>query len=229
MDTSTRMRLASGLVGLSCLLAACGSAGANSSQGSTATFPPAKTESPAPSKEGSSSPGGSATESPVPVEQPVPTESSPPGDIPDNTAFVAYHAPGGFTIRVPEGWARTRKGADVTFTDKLNTISAAWLSAASPPTVASARQTVVSQLRNTQRAFRLDQVRSVTLSGGKAVLITFQANSEPNAVTGKQYRLDVERFEFSRGGEEAVLTLSSPVGADNVDPWRIVSESFAWS
>lgn len=229
MATRRCMRLVSGLVGLAWLLAACGGAGPNSAQGPTATVSPPQTGSPAPSKGGSSSPGGSPTESPIPPEQPVPTESSPPGDIPDNTAFVAYHAPGGFTIRVPEGWARTRKGTDVTFTDKLNTISAAWLSAAPPPTVASAKQTDVSQLRDTQRAFRLGQVRSVTLPGGKAVLITFQANSEPNAVTGKQYRLDVERFEFSRGGKEAVLTLSSPVGADNVDPWRIVSESFAWS
>jgi len=26
-----------------------------------------------------------------------------------------------------------------------------------------------------------------------------------------------------------VLTLSGPVGADNVDPWRIVTDSLAWS
>jgi hypothetical protein len=26
-----------------------------------------------------------------------------------------------------------------------------------------------------------------------------------------------------------VLTLTGPVGADNVDPWKIVTDSFKWS
>jgi hypothetical protein len=80
-----------------------------------------------------------------------------------------------------------------------------------------------------ERAFQLQGVKSVSLPGGSAVLLTFQENSRANAVTGKQYRLDVQRFEFFSNGTEAVLTLSSPVGADNVDPWRLISESFAWS
>ncbi len=48
------------------------------------------------------------------------------------------------------------------------------------------------------------------------------------ALTGRQYRLVIERFEFFKNGRPAVLTLSSAVGSDNVDPWRIVSESFRW-
>src|SRR5262245_28212333 len=211
------------LVGVALLVAACGGGGTTASQGPTAT---SGAGSPPPTR--SPPKGGPPTESPVPPEQPVPSESSPPGDIPDNTAFVPYRAPGGFVIRVPEGWARTRSGPDVSFTDKLNTVSAAWAAAPSAPTVASARKSEVPQLRTTERALRLGDVKSVTLPGGSAVLITFQENSAPNTVTGKQYRLDVERFEFYRGGTEAVLTLSSPEGADNVDPWRIVSESFAW-
>lgn len=164
-----------------------------------------------------------------PSEQPVPTESSPQGDIPDNTAFVPFQTSGGFSLQVPEGWARTSTGSSVTFTDKLNTISASWSPVGSTPTIASASETEVAQLQATERAFQLQDVTSVSLPGGNAILITYQENSEPNAVTGRQYRLDVQRFEFFRNGTEAVLTLSSPVGADNVDPWRIVSESFAWS
>jgi hypothetical protein len=38
----------------------------------------------------------------------------------------------------------------------------------------------------------------------------------------------VERYEFWRAGHEVVLTLSAPVGSDNVDPWRKVTDSFAW-
>ena len=38
----------------------------------------------------------------------------------------------------------------------------------------------------------------------------------------------IERFELYRHGQGAVIALSSAVGSDNVDPWRIVSESFRW-
>ena len=72
----------------------------------------------------------------------------------------------------------------------------------------------------------------VILQGGqrrsRAVLTTYQANSEPNAVTGQQYRLDVQRYSLYRHGKEIVIGLRSPVGADNVDPWRIVTQSFTW-
>jgi len=47
-------------------------------------------------------------------------------------------------------------------------------------------------------------------------------------VTGKVVRDDVERYEFWRGGTEAVLTLSGAAGSDNVDPWRLVTDSFTW-
>jgi hypothetical protein len=216
MSSKVRPRIIGvGLVGLALLLAACGG---GTKAGATST-PSLRSPS------GVGSPSGAGS----PSEQPVPTESSPPGDIPDNTAFIAYRAHGGFRFQVPEGWARTNTHSSVTFTDKLNTVAVSWLPAASPTTVASAKQAEVPQLRTTERAFRLQDVTSVSLRGGDAVLITFRENSEPNPVTGKQYRLDVQRFEFFRGGTEAVLTLLSPVGADNVDPWRIISESFAWS
>jgi hypothetical protein len=38
----------------------------------------------------------------------------------------------------------------------------------------------------------------------------------------------VERYEFWRAGREVVLTLAGPVDADNVDPWRTVSDSLRW-
>jgi len=83
-------------------------------------------------------------------------------------------------------------------------------------------------LRASTLAFRLQAVRAVPLAGGTAIEIVYQVNSQPNAVTGRQYRLVIERFELQRAGRAAVLSLSSAVGSDNVDPWRIVSESFRW-
>jgi hypothetical protein len=181
----------------------------------------------------------------VPVESPVAPESNPPGDIPDTTVFVPYTSTkGGYVVRVPEGWSRRSTASNVAFTDKLNSVSVTWVAASSMPTASSAKSSDVPELRRTQRAFRLGRILpcapsctipystapiSVTLPSGPAVVITYTANGPPNPVTGKQYRLEVLRFEFYRSGREAALTLSGPVGSDNVDPWRLVSQSFAWT
>lgn len=49
-----------------------------------------------------------------------------------------------------------------------------------------------------------------------------------NQVIGKSVRDSVERYVFFHYGRQVVLTLTGPTGADNVDPWRIVSDSLRW-
>jgi hypothetical protein len=186
-----------------------------------ASSPPSPTP-----KEAQSSPPAS----PVGSQSPVPAESNPPGDIPDNTVFVAYRSPAGrFVVKVPEGWSRRNAASKVQFTSNLNSISAAWAAASSAPTVATTKSAVVPALRASTLAFRLQSVKAVSLPGGPAIETIYQVNSKPNPVTGRQYRLVIERFEFFRGGTAVVLDLSSAVGSDNVDPWRTVSESFRWA
>jgi hypothetical protein len=142
---------------------------------------------------------------------PAPTEVSPPGDIPDNQAFVTFRAPGApYSVKVPEGWSQTRQGGAIVFTDKLNAIELAWGAAPTPaPTVA--------------------KVSSVRRASGTAERATYDARSQPDAVTGKTRTNAVERYVFTRGGKYAILTLSGPKGADNVDPWRIVTDSLRWT
>lgn len=155
-------------------------------------------------------------------------DSSLPGDIPDTTQFVAYHSDAGhFTLRVPEGWAQQSGSASVTFTGTLNTVTVSWTATPAPPSTTGAAQDV-AMLQHSEQSFQLGTVSSVTLPAGPAVEITYRENSAPNAVTGKQYRLDVFRYELWKAGTEAILTLSSPAGADNIDPWATVSKSFAW-
>jgi hypothetical protein len=127
-------------------------------------------------------------------------------------------------VNVPEGWSRTTKGTTVTFTDKLNTVQVDAQPGA-PVTLADAKKTDVPSLAGSTRAFKLVSVAGVTLPAGPAVLISYQANSDPNPVTGKQYRLDVLRYELYHAGTRTTLTLLSPVGADNVDPWKVVTDS----
>jgi hypothetical protein len=158
------------------------------------------------------------------------TDASPAGDIPDSQAFVTYSAPDGqYSVQVPEGWARTDGASGVTFTDKLNSIRIEERPATSAPTVASVRATDVPALRSAARGFRLRKVSIVRRKGGPAVLVTYRARSTPDPVTGKRIKQDVEVYEFWRAGSLLTITLLSPRGADNVDPWRTVTDSFAWS
>jgi hypothetical protein len=156
------------------------------------------------------------------------TESPPPGDIPDSTVYIPYHAASGqYVVKVPQGWAQAVTGSAVSFTDKLNTITVTTVRGTAP-TVASARADEVPRIRGAVRHFALAGVSAVTRPAGSVVLIRYSAQSRPDPVTGKVYTDSVERYEFYRNGTEAVVTLSGPVGADNVDPWRTVTNSFRW-
>ena len=160
---------------------------------------------------GGSSSAGKSSGSAVNPNTP---EKSPPGDIPDNQAFVAYSPPGGgYSVKVPEGWARTTAGGGVTFTDKLNAIQAQERSgsggAAAPPAGAS--------------------VSTVTRPAGKAVRVTYVTAGKPDPVTGKKRAVAVERYTFTHKGKQLVLTLTGAKGADNVDPWKIVTSSVRWT
>lgn len=166
----------------------------------------------------------------VSVSKDTGPEQNPPGDIPDNTAFVRYVPPSArYSISVPEGWARTAHGDAVTFTDKYNSVVVTVVAAAQAPTVASAKAAEVPAIAAADQCFSLRDVTTVARKGGSAVLVRYRADSAPDPVTGKRIRDDVERYEFWHNGREAVLTLSGAVGADNVDPWRTVSDSFRWS
>jgi hypothetical protein len=205
-------------------LAACGAAASSG----TATVAPAAARTSAPS--GAATPSSAATAS-TPAASSVPhqTESNPPGDIPDQQVFIVYTAPGThFSVKVPEGWARSTTAQGVRFTDKLNSITLQEAPAAAASTVASATSTVVSQLAGLVPAFAAGKVSTVSRAAGPAVLVTYLGDSAPDPVTNKVVRDAFERYAFWRGGHEAVLTLSGPQGADNVDPWKIVTDSLRW-
>jgi hypothetical protein len=154
-----------------------------------------------------------------------------PGDIPDNQAYVTYHSSASYHIDVPEGWQRSQPagaGGAVVFTDRFNAIHVSLTPAPTAPTVTSARSNEMPPVAASVSCFRAGKVSQVTRKSGPAVLVTYQADSSQDPVTGKVVLEDVERYEFWRSGTEAVITLSSPRGSDNVDPWRRVTDSFAW-
>jgi hypothetical protein len=72
---------------------------------------PAPSPSPGPASSSSAAGGTTAT------------ETNPAGDIPDSQAFVPFTpSGGGFTVKIPEGWASSTAGSTTTFTDKLNQV-----------------------------------------------------------------------------------------------------------
>jgi hypothetical protein len=199
-------------------LAAC------SGSGTSAAPPPASGSVPAPSASTSpDSPAASPSHSRV---APVPAESNPPGDIPDNLAFVRYrNAAGHYTFTHPEGWAQTGSGTAVNFTDKLNGVTADSTAATTAPTVASARSSDLPRLQQSVPAFHLRDITAVTLPGGAGVRIVFRRNSDADPVTGKVYRDEVEEYLVFSSGRLVRMDLYGPVGADNVDAYRTMSQS----
>src|SRR6059058_1614685 len=103
--------------------------------------------------------GGSSTSS---KPNPNAPENNPPGDIPDNQAFVRFSVPGGgFSVHVPEGWSRRRSAGAVVFTDKLNTIRLESRRASGPLTLAAAKRAVLPRLARTVKGYRPGTVSEV--------------------------------------------------------------------
>jgi hypothetical protein len=164
-----------------------------------------------------------------PAAAPGAAEVNPSGDIPDNAVYVPYSPPGAtFTVSVPEGWSRLVQDGGVTFTDKLNSLRIAASPQPQAPTVESVRAQELSALRTSVPDYQQGTLTTVTRTAGPAVLITYGAISDPDPVTGKSRPNDVQRYEFWHAGEAVTLTLSGPRGADNVDPWRTVTDSLRW-
>ncbi|HWN51033.1 MAG TPA: hypothetical protein VNO18_14640 [Xanthobacteraceae bacterium] len=156
-------------------------------------------------------------------------EKNPPGDIPDDQVFIEYRSPLGFSIKVPEGWARREAAGGVTFNDKYNTVEVTVEARAEPVTVNSVKNEQLAELRkNDKVAIQATGVKSEKLPAGTAIVVAYSSNSDLNAVTNKAIRLEDARYYFWKDGKLATLILASPYGADNADQWQLMAKSFRW-
>jgi hypothetical protein len=158
-------------------------------------------------------------------EQP---ETNAPGDIPDSQAFVTYTSPAGFSLKVPEGWALTERPDGASFADKYGSVDISVARAAVAPTLKRASEEEAARLAKSGHAVRISAIRRITLPAGPAMQIVYTSNSEPNAVTDKQIRLENNRYLLEQAGREVALTFSAPAGADNADQWQLMARSFRW-
>ncbi len=164
---------------------------------------------------------------PAVAETAIAPEKNPPGDIPDTQSFIIYKTDS-YSLKVPEGWARTVTGSSVSFASKLDGVSVSLTPATTAPTLDWVKTQYVPELVKAGRAVAITGVSAETLPGGPAIRIDYTSNSEPNTVTTKQIRLENARYLFFKQGNLAGLDLYAPAGADNVDQWQLMSRSFAW-
>src|SRR3954451_2711602 len=121
------------LVSVAALAGATACGGSSGSPSGTPSASVSVTRTPSGTSQAPSSKASSSS-SPAKTVAPVPVESNPPGDIPDNLAFVRYANPaGGYSFTHPEGWARIVSGNRVRFTDKLNGVTVESLTATRAP------------------------------------------------------------------------------------------------
>ena len=155
-------------------------------------------------------------------------QQSNAGDIPDSQVFVDYASPLGFSLQVPEGWARTTTPDGARFVDHYDSVAVSVVPAAALPTPEAAPKPE-SQSASLGPSAVISKAVPVTEPAGRAVRLVYTSASAANPVTGKAIKLENERFLFWKDGKLATLTLSAPLGADNVDQWRLMSRSFRWN
>ncbi|MDX6632653.1 MAG: hypothetical protein QOG26_658 [Solirubrobacterales bacterium] len=149
------------------------------------------------------------------------------GDIPDNQVFLTFRdTAGGYSIPYPEGWARHGSGADVTFENKSNTIHVV-VSKGPAPTVASV-SAEMAKLRAADPGLSAGSPKQLTVKGVPVVKVTYTTLAKPDPVTGKRLTIITDRYEYASKGRLAIVDLGTPKGVDNVDAFRMISQSFKW-
>ena len=144
------------------------------------------------------------------------------GDIPDNQVFLVYHSPSGWSIKYPEGWAQSGGPNATVFRDKNNIVRVV-VRPGSPPTPAAIRSDP-----SLKGARITSGPSALSLGAQRATKIVYTTQSPPSPVTGKRLTLTVDRYYVAHAGKVATIDLGTPVGVDNVDAYRLMSESLRW-
>lgn len=157
-----------------------------------------------------------------------PSGGTTSGDIPDNAVFLDYHsASPAFSIQYVEGWQVTSQLDGVVIRDKDS--SEAVVIVASQPDVSGYVASTDLPALQAQAGFRLVKQDTVVVGALTYVHLAYNVTSPPDAVTGKQLPLAVDRYYVPGSGGLAIVILATPGGVDNVDAFRQMIESFAWS
>lgn len=151
--------------------------------------------------------------------------SNTSGDIPDTATYLTYHGRG-FSVKYVEGWGIQQSPSGVTIRDKDSAETVTLSGARS--TVAAVAAGDLAHLAAKAPRFHLIVKRTIQLQPGLAAYAQYRTLSPPDPVTNKRVTVVVDRYYIPGAGKQAVLTLATPVGVDNVDAFRLISRSFRW-
>ena len=152
-------------------------------------------------------------------------KSAATGDIPDNQNFLTFKG-AGFSIKYPEGWSQKKSAGGIDFQDKNNLVRIQVRKGQSP--TAASVTADLNKLKAANPTLKAQTPKQISLKAGPAIKVTYTTTSAPNPVTGKRVVLMVDRYELAKKGRVAVIDLGTPTGVDNVDAYRMMSESFTW-
>jgi hypothetical protein len=135
-----------------------------------------------------------------------------------------------YSIQYVEGWTQEQFANNgVRFADKDSFVTVTMQSLPSGSMTDYAHGQGTTTTSGEFRQFANGHVKAVTLPAGEAGLLTFEALSMPNAVTGKTTMLAFNRYYIRGAHSMAVLTQATPLGVDNVDGFLLIAKSFAWA
>lgn len=165
--------------------------------------------------------GGGAT------QQPDASGGTASGDIPDNAVFLTYRsASQGFSIAFVEGWQVTTRSDSALIRDKDSSEAVRVVS--SPSDVSSYINGTDLPALSSQAGFSLIKHDSVKFGAHSYEHLAYHLLAPPDPVTGKQVPSTVDRYYVPGPRGLAIVSLSTPVGVDNVDAFRMMINSFKW-
>jgi hypothetical protein len=154
------------------------------------------------------------------------TGSTSSGDIPDAATYLTFRGQG-YSLKYVEGWGiQLGPGSGVTIADKDSAEIVALKSGGAD--ISSFASSDLARLARTAPRYVLVVRRRVKLAPGSSVHAQYRSLSARDPVTGRRVPVLVDRYYIAGPRKQAVLTLQTPVGVDNVDAFRLIALSFRW-
>ncbi len=158
---------------------------------------------------------------------PIAAHAAGGGDVSDNAVYLRYQGRG-FSIEYVEGWLQTvpaRGTQGIIFHDKD---SASAVELRPPPHQALPAYVQRSDLPALARSpgFARGALAPDSIGGYRALRLSYRGLSAPDDVTGKTAPLQFDRYYVPGPRALAVITLSTPLGVDNVDAFNRIAHSF---
>ncbi|GEM_PF-2447271 len=157
-------------------------------------------------------------------QQTAPAAGGPGGDIPDSAVYLRYtgHT---FSIEYVEGWLQTTTAHGMLFNDKDSGVDVELGPRPRVSLWAYVQRVDLPRLAHSPGFARGALVRD-SIGGYAALHLSYRGRSAPDAVTGKTVALQIDRYYVDGPHALATITLSTPLGVDNVDAFRRISHSF---